>query len=125
MNKRIVPVSGGFIDHPVLREVDLSVDVLRGGLEYAYQILDLIDRTLVESGAFRLSQMMELANLSTFIGNLLATGVANASDGILKRNGPHKYPDLLSQHIATPDIEIKLALEHNKPIGCHFHLVVD
>jgi len=53
--------------------------------------------------------MMELANLSTFIGNLLGAGIANASQGRFRRNGPHKYPDLLAQTSNSRDVEIKVA----------------
>jgi len=117
VSRQIRPVSGGFINQDVLRNAGLSLDMVHGGIEYSYHILDMIDKTLLESGAFRLSQMMELANLSTFIGNLFASGVANASSGALERNGPHKYPDLLSRDALTPDVEIKIALENNRPKG--------
>lgn len=106
-----------FVNAQVLEEVGLSVDMLRDGIAYTYHILDIIDGTLIASGSYRLSQMMELANLSTFIGNLLGAGLANASNGIFKRNGPHKYPDLLSMTSFTHNVEIKVALEDNKPKG--------
>ena len=117
MDRQIKPISGGFIDQDVLRNVGLSLDMVRGGIDYSYHILDMIDKTLIENSAFRLSQMMELANLSTFIGNLFASGIANASNGVLERNGPHKYPDLLSKNDLTPDVEVKIALENNRPKG--------
>lgn len=108
---------GTFTNIGVLEEVGLSSEILRNGIEYTYHILDVIDNTLIASGSFRLSQMMELANLSTFVGNLLGAGIANASNEIFMRNGPHKYPDLLCTTSSTYNIEIKVALEDNKPKG--------
>ncbi|HKV33262.1 MAG TPA: hypothetical protein VJP89_03045 [Pyrinomonadaceae bacterium] len=64
-----------------------------------------------------MSAMVELANLSSMLGNLLAAGIAKASAGSFIKNGPHKYPDLLANHAGAVDIEIKVALEGNKPKG--------
>jgi len=36
---------------------------------------------------------------------------------LLERNGPHKFPDLLSKAPNTEDVEIKIALEDNSPKG--------
>ncbi len=44
-------------------------------------------------------------------------GIANASQGRFRRNGLHKYPDLLAQTSNSRDVEIKVALEDNKPKG--------
>jgi len=59
--------------------------------------------------------MVELANLSAIVGNLVGAGIAKYSNGTFKRNGPHKYPDLLSQKKLVKDVEIKVALEKNAP----------
>ena len=104
-----------FVNEQALAEAGLTTMMLQSGIEYVYSILDLIDTTLIENGAYRLSQMMELANLSTFIGNLLGAGIANASQGVFKQNGPHKYPDILAQLPSLHDVEIKVAIENNKP----------
>ncbi len=61
--------------------------------------------------------MVELANLSSMIGNLLRTGVAKASNGVYKANGPHKHPDLLHSTDPSVNAEIKVALEDNQPKG--------
>lgn len=106
-----------FIETTELKNAGLTKAALEGGINYSYHILDVIDTTLMANAAYRLSQMMELANLSTFVGNLLGAGVANASNGTFKRNGPHKYPDLLAQNEAAQNVEIKVALENNKPKG--------
>jgi transcriptional regulator with XRE-family HTH domain len=87
-------------------------------IESAYHTLDLIDEQLLEKGTAPLASLVELANLSSILGNLLASGLAEASKGIYVRNGPHKYPDLLAADpTKTPDLEVKTALESNRPKG--------
>jgi hypothetical protein len=107
----------GFINTNALNYVGLTQQTLVAAILYAHSILDIIDNTLLERGAFRLANMMELANFSTFIGNLLGSGIAENSNDLFRRNGPHKYPDLLSNESADKNIEIKVALENNKPKG--------
>jgi hypothetical protein len=109
-------ISSGFTNLPV-EAPGLTSTMVHRGIEYTYEILTAIDNTLISRGAFRLSQMMELANLSTFVGNLLGAGIAKASDNFFTRNGPHKYPDLLAKNSSAKDIEIKVAIEDNKPKG--------
>jgi hypothetical protein len=100
--------------------IGLSPAVVSSAVSFVHRILDGLDDTLVSNGESRLSEMVELANLSAIIGNLLRTGISNASDGRFVANGPHKYPDLLSTDDSVGDLEIKVALETNKPKG---HLV--
>ena len=102
----------------ILAELDLSHDVIKSAIEQTYKLLDRIDATLVDAGVFPLSQTVELANLSSMIGNIFGAAIAQHSNGLFKRNGPHKYPDLLStEPLKRPNIEIKMALENNKPKG--------
>lgn len=110
---------GQFVNSEVLEKIGLSHEVLRNSIQGTYNLLDQVDKTLTTSGSFPLSQTVELANLSSMIGNILASEIAKHSYGRLERNGPHKYPDLLTTGIATqvPDIELKMALETNKPKG--------
>jgi hypothetical protein len=91
--------------------------MLEDGLASTYATLDAIDQTLIDMGNPRMSAMVELANLSSMVGNLLATGIANASAGAFRKIGPHKYPDLLANAAGSVDVEIKIALEGNKPKG--------
>jgi len=98
-----------------LHKSGLSPDIIADSVKYTHQILDQIDDKLLEVGVGRLSDMVELANLSAIVGNLFGAGVAKNSSGVFQRNGPHKYPDLLSQIAEAKDIEIKVALETNKP----------
>jgi len=66
-----------------------------------------------------LCQMVELANLSSMIGNVIGAEVAKATNGLYVRNGPHKFPDLIPAHVnaAPSGIEIKMALNRNNPKG--------
>lgn len=103
-----------------LESVGLSKQMVASGVSFVHRILDALDGTLLVNGEERLSQMLELANLSAIVGNLLRTGIATSSNGRFVANGPHKYPDLLSTDPLLGDLEIKVALESNKPKG---HLV--
>ena len=104
-----------FVNLVALQQSGLSGDMIAEGIAYVHDILDGLDNQLVSSGAFRLAQMFELANVSSMLGNLLGAGIANASNGVFLRNGPHKYPDLLAQTSQSSDVEIKVSLETNKP----------
>lgn len=98
----------------------LSPAVIRGAVEYVHKTIDSIDLQLGSDGGERLAQLVELANLSAIIGNLFRTGVCRASEGMYRANAPHTYPDLIGNHMDACDVEIKVALEGNKPKG---HLV--
>jgi len=111
------PSVGDFCNLKALEGPGLTANMLVGGVAHAHGILDMIDTKLVSESGERLSSMIELANLSSVVGNLLGAGIAKASDGLFKRNGPHKYPDLLAQKPPAKDVEIKVALETNKPKG--------
>jgi len=91
--------------------------MLQRAVGFVCDTLDVIDTSLLSRGSERLAEMVELANLSSMIGNLLRTGVAQASNGLFHANGPHKHPDLLHQSDATLNVEIKVALEDNQPKG--------
>lgn len=86
-------------------------------IEGAYQTLDAIGLRLAEIQSPPLSRLVELANLSSMLGNLLGAALATASDGAYKRNRPHAYPDLLPLRSGLPPAELKTALEKNKPKG--------
>ncbi len=115
--QRPIPDASAFKNQDTLKPSGLTIKMIAGGVKFAYNTIDGLDRTLLASGAPRLSHMIELANLSSVIGNLLGAGIAKSSDGVFQRNGPHKYPDLLAKQEGASDIEIKMALETNKPKG--------
>ncbi len=97
----------------------LTIEMLSAGIQYTYSTLDAIDVKLLERESPRLSVLVELANLSTIIGNLLSIRIVKASGGVFERAGPHKYQDLRATHLDpnAKNIEIKVALETNNPKG--------
>jgi hypothetical protein len=109
----------GFINEGALTSIGLSHNVVKNAIQGTYNLLDQIDATLITAGVFPLSQTVELANFSSMIGNIFASAIATHSEGLLQRNGPHKYPDLLKtgSNPLVPNIELKMALEDNQPKG--------
>lgn len=105
--------------NPDALKAGLTIDVLSDGVKYAHEILDTLDLTLIERGSPRISRLVELANFSSMVGNLLANGIVQTSDGTFERAGPHKYQDLRATGSTSDaeNIEIKVALEKNKPKG--------
>lgn len=117
LKKRDVPISN-FRNTKKLRDViGLPIDAVRSAMLDCYKTLDTIDEQLSAHGAESISRLVELANLSSMIGNLLGAGLANASNGLYTRNRPHSFPDLVPQDGKYADLEIKVALEKNKPKG--------
>lgn len=100
--------------------IGLRLEHIRQAILTCYNTLDTIDRQLVLSGSLPISQLVELANLSSMIGNLLSGAIAEKSDGLYQRNRPHAYPDLVPIREPGVALELKVALETNKPKG---HLV--
>jgi transcriptional regulator with XRE-family HTH domain len=117
ITRREVPL-GNFRNASALRScLGLSPDAVRAAILDCYNTLDTIDQQLVAHGAEPMARLVELANLSSMIGNLLGAGLASASNGLYRRNRPHAYPDLIPQNSDYDDLEIKVALEKNKPKG--------
>lgn len=90
---------------------------LLSAIEATYHTLDLIDSQLVSRNSPPIGQLVELANLSSMVGNLIGSALAEASSGLYKRNKPHHYPDLIPLSEPAKDLELKVALETNKPKG--------
>lgn len=93
--------------------------MIEHGIQYLYEVLDTVDRALLRRDFPRLANLIELANLSSVVGNVFAAGIVRASEGIFFRAGPHKYQDLRTSG-KDPDarnVEIKVALERNSPKG--------
>ena len=91
--------------------------MIEAGIDYLYGTLDRLDATLTQVGSPRMSQLVELANLSSMLGNLLATGIVRNSGQVFDRAGPHKYQDLRAtgKHADHRHIEVKVSLETNNP----------
>lgn len=101
----------------LFQTIGLTADMLLKVINSTYQTLDVIDEQLVGKGAVPMSQLVELANLSSMIGNLVGGAIADHSDGCYSRNKPHTYPDLLPLKEPAVNLELKMALETNKPKG--------
>lgn len=91
----------------------LDSQTLRMAIEHTYDTFDLIDSELIASGSQPISKLVELANLSSMMGNLLGAGIAKESGGKYERNRPHAFPDLIPLAPEFPNLEIKTSLETN------------
>lgn len=117
LSPRRLPTSVSLNEDRLLELTGLETSAIRSAVEYVYDTLDLIDAELIARGSEPISGLVELANLSSMIGNLVGAGVAEASNGLYVRNRPHAFPDLVPQRADLPDLEIKTALESNSPKG--------
>jgi hypothetical protein len=97
--------------------VTVTEEIIKGSIQHCYDTLDMIDQNLVNRGVQKMSSLVELANLSSIVGNLLGAGYAEFSNGVYFRNKPHTYPDLVAYDPKAPGIEIKTALLKNSPKG--------
>jgi len=101
----------------MLREATgLTAEMIAAALDDAQHTLDLLDGQLIDNGAPPFAKLVELANLSSMIGNIVGGAIVRHSTGLYERSGPHKYQDLRSV-TGGAHIEIKTALESNKPKG--------
>lgn len=98
-------------------ELQVTPDIIKGSITHMYDTLDMIDTNLTARGVQKMSSLVELANLSSIVGNLLGAGFAEYSSGFYERNKPHTYPDLIATDGIHPGIEIKTALVKNSPKG--------
>lgn len=101
----------------LIETVGIDGNALLGAIDSCYQTLDTIDEQLIAKGALPIAHLVELANLSSMVGNMLGGGIADWSNGLYARNRPHAYPDLLPLKHPAVDLELKMALENNKPKG--------
>ena len=86
----------------------ISVSMITSAVEAAYGTLDFIDEPLIDAGYEPLARLIEYANLSSVLGNLLADRLVKSTSGAYTRSGPHKFLDLRSTNDAYPDIELSL-----------------
>lgn len=103
-------------DRMLRKATGLNAEMIVAALDDAYHTLDLLDRQLNDNGTPPFAELVELANLSSMIGNIVGGAIAHHSTGLYERSGPHKYQDLRSL-TGGEHIEIKTALESNKPKG--------
>ncbi|TFH57704.1 XRE family transcriptional regulator [Glutamicibacter arilaitensis] len=117
LSPRRLPSSVSMNEETLLTLTGLPASAIRSAVEYVYDTLDIIDAELIARGSEPISGLVELANLSSMIGNLVGAGVAESSNDLYVRNRPHAFPDLVPQSAGLPDLEIKTALESNSPKG--------
>lgn len=120
----VVPQSSRKAERSALRDASnleartsLTAESIARAIDSAYQTLDLLDEQLLSKNAPPVAQLVELANLSSIVGNLVGAGLAEHSQGRYTRNRPHAYPDLLATVSTVENIEVKTALETNRPKG--------
>lgn len=111
-------------DQIFLRNVDFFRDVtgcdaslLINAINSCYSTLDMLDNVLISKKLPVIANLVELANLSSMVGNILGAGIAEYSANGYVRNRPHAYPDLISVNRDFDDLELKMALEINRPKG--------
>lgn len=104
-------------EEALIVETGLGYSTLQYAIDGCYMTLDFIDDQLVGNGIQPIANLVELANLSSMVGNLLGAGIAEGSAGLYARNRPHAYPDLIPLKAPAREIEIKMALETNRPKG--------
>lgn len=95
----------------------LKHDCIRTAIQGCYQTLDTVDFQLATHNTPPLAKLVELANISSMIGNLLGGQMAASSEGLYVRNRPHTYPDLLPVPPHNLNVEIKIALDTNMAKG--------
>lgn len=118
LRRRRTVASEAVQDDRSLRDLTgLTGTGVKKAVEHMYETFDIIDAQLGVRGLQPLSGLVELANLSSMVGNLLAAGLASYSEGLYQRNRPHAFPDLVPQQLGLPDLELKTALETNYPKG--------
>ena len=115
--RRAVPPSAARRGDIVREITGLGETWVPEAIEATHRTVDRIDEQLISTGSPPLAEVVELANLSAIIGNLLREALARSSNGRYKSNEPHTYPDLISPLGDTEGLEIKIALETNKPKG--------
>lgn len=116
-NKRKIKRANVRNEEALLKLTGLDSAALVEAIDSCYHTLDIIDEQLASRNSSVVVDLVELANLSSMVGNLLSAGIAEASNGLYKRNRPHAYPDLLPIKKPAVELELKMALETNRPKG--------
>jgi transcriptional regulator with XRE-family HTH domain len=94
---------------------ELTRAMVAGAIEFAYRRLDLIDTQMRGAGSRPLGQLVDTADLTATLADLLSAGVATASNGRYVQSGRDQAPDLLPLHQGLPELELKAALETTLP----------
>ena len=116
-SKRGVPAVATSADETVRELTGLSSEWIPAAIESTYETLDRIDEQLLRTGSQPLAKIVELANLSAILGNLLRSALQKHSGGAYRASAPHTFPDLVAVSAESRSLEIKVALETNMPKG--------
>ncbi len=116
-SRRASPPNAARGAEAVQETAGLGENWVPSAIEATYATLDRIDEQLINTGSRPLAEVVELANLSAMVGNLLRSALQVNSHGVYRSNSPHTFPDLVSQSGTASDLEIKIALEGNMPKG--------
>lgn len=117
VTQRVAPECNLRNKDKIVEITQLTSSAIKSSIERTYQTFDMIDQELTGYGSEPLSHLVEYANLSSMLGNILGASLADQSDGLYTRNRPHTYPDLIPQRNGLPDLELKVALGKNSPKG--------
>lgn len=100
-----------FCNEQVLKKCGLNFNVLHKGINFTYRTLGKIENALAGN---KFPQIVDLATLSSIIGNFFAIGITKNSNNFIK-SGSHQYQDLRSKNKRYKNIEIKMSIEKNRP----------
>jgi len=90
-------------------------NLIVGVVDDIHLTLGRLAAVLRETELGHLPDLFQKNIVSGIIAELLSRGIVDRSNGMYRRNGPHRFPDLLSDEV--PGVEIKVALDKNMPKG--------
>lgn len=73
----------------------MTIDEVAKALQQVYDIIHVIDSSLIRGGAERLEDFMHTANFSFLLSELIVGGVARHCGGLVKNRYHNGHPDLL------------------------------
>lgn len=106
---------------------ELTPAMVAGAIDFAYRRLDLIDTQMRGAGSRPLGKLVETADLTITLADLLSAGIARVSNNRYVQSGRDQAPDLLPLHQGLSELGLKAALETALPprgaLGGGFYLV--
>lgn len=93
----------------------VSPEIIRGCISHLYTTLDIIDENLSDNGSDKFSLLVEKANLSSVVGNILGSGVVKYSNNRYYRNEPNTFRICYRQIVEIGELRLKLLLEEMLP----------
>jgi transcriptional regulator with XRE-family HTH domain len=94
---------------------ELTPAMVAGAIEFAYRRLDLIDTQMRGAGSRPIGKLVDPADLTATLADLLSAGFARVSNGRYVQSGRDQAPDLLPLRQGLPELELKAALETALP----------